>query len=278
MRLPAGVGGLEPLGEVGPDVEPAVAGAAAEPLDRPADGEVDVQRGDVERHDPRRLVGVQDHVRADLVRAPDDPLDVLDLRRLEEDVADRDEQRALVDRLHDLAVVLADDDLEVALRLVEVAHGREVAALVDDPVPLRRGLEAGEDDRLGDRDVLVHHRRAGGRADDAADLVADRQRHLPPALAPGADPTLAPRARVLGEPLLRLRRHRAERVVDQVGRVLEDRELGAVVEQLAHQPQSARKRLAQAVTTTNGREGHVPGTVPRTRPVADGFARGRARR
>ena len=208
VRLPAGRGRLEPLGEVGADVEPAVAGAAAQPFDRSADGEVDVQRGDVERHDPRRLVRVEDHVRAHLVRAPDDPLDVLDLRRLEEDVADRDEQGALVDRLHDLAVVLADDDLEVALRLVEVAHGREVAALVDDPVPLRRGLEAGEDDGLGDRDVLVHHGRAGGCADDAADLVSDRQRHLPPALAPGADPTLAPRPRVLGEPLLRLRRHR----------------------------------------------------------------------
>ncbi len=152
--------GLEPLGEVGSDVEPAVAGAAAQPLDRTTDGEVDVQRGDVERHDPGRLVGVEDHVRAHLVRAPDDPVDVLDLRGLEEDVADRDEQRALVDRVHDLAVVLADDDLEVALRLVEVADGREVAALVDDPVPLRRGLEAGEDDGLGDRDVLVHHRRA----------------------------------------------------------------------------------------------------------------------
>ena len=43
VRLPARVGGLEPLGEVGANVEPAVARAAAEPLDRAADGEVDVQ-------------------------------------------------------------------------------------------------------------------------------------------------------------------------------------------------------------------------------------------
>ena len=235
VRLPAGIGGLEPLGEVGADVEPAVARAAAEPLDRAADREVDAQRRHVERDDPRRLVGVEDHVRACLVRAGDDPGDVLDLARLEEDVADRDEQRPLVDRADDLLVVLADDDLELRLRLVEVAHRGEVAPLVDDPVPLRRRPEAGEDDRLSDGDVLVHHGRALGRADDPADLVADGERQVPPAFPPRPDPALAPRARVLGEPGLRAPRHRPERVVDQVGGLLEDRELGAVVEELAHQ-------------------------------------------
>ena len=101
VRLPARVGRREPLGEVGPDVEPAVPRAAAEPLDRAADGEVDAERRDVEGHDPGGLVAVEDHVRADLVRAADDRLDVLDLARLEEDVADRDEQRPLVDRVDD---------------------------------------------------------------------------------------------------------------------------------------------------------------------------------
>jgi hypothetical protein len=36
----------------------------------------------------------------------------------------------------------------------------------------------------------VHHGRAGRRADDAADLVADGERHLPPALGPRADAAL----------------------------------------------------------------------------------------
>ena len=103
VRLPARERRLEPLGEVGPDVEPPVAGAAAEPLHRAADGEVDAERGHVERDDPGRLVAVEDHVRPDLVRAADDRLDVLDLPRLEEHVADRDEQRPLVDRVDDRA-------------------------------------------------------------------------------------------------------------------------------------------------------------------------------
>ena len=156
--------GSEPLGEVGADVEPAVAGPAAQPLDRAADREVDVQRSHVERHDAGALVAVEDHVGADLVRPPDDRLDLLDLAGLEEHVADRHEQRPLVDRVDDGAVVLADDHLEIGLRLVEVAHRGEVPLLVDDPVARRVDREERrEHDRLGDGDVLVHHRRVRAR-------------------------------------------------------------------------------------------------------------------
>ena len=224
MRLPARVGRLEPLGEVRANVEPAVARPTAEPLDRAADREVHAERRDVERHDPGRLVGVEDHDRADLVRAPHDRLDVLDLRGLEEDVADRDEERALVDRVDDRRVVADDHHLEVGLRLPEVAHRREVRLLVHDAVAPALGPEARAHDRLGDGDVLVHHRRAGRRADDAADLVADHHRHRPPALAPRPDPARLPRPGVLREPVLRRRGHRAERVVDQIGRVRQDGE------------------------------------------------------
>jgi hypothetical protein len=88
VRLPAREGGLQALGQVRPHVEPSVARPAAEPLDGAADGEVDPERGDVDRDDARRLVAVQDHVGAYLVRAPHDRLDVLNLSGLEEDVAD----------------------------------------------------------------------------------------------------------------------------------------------------------------------------------------------
>ena len=94
-------------------------------------------------------------MRADLVRAPDDRGDVLDLSRLEEDMRDRHEKRALVDCLDDRGVVGNDDGVELRLRLVEVADAREVALLVHDPVPARvHGSEARENDRLCDRDVL----------------------------------------------------------------------------------------------------------------------------
>ena len=257
VGLPAGVARLEQRGEIGADVQPAVARPAAEPLDRAADGEVDVQGRQVERDDAGGLVGVEDDVGARLVGTLDDPFDVLDLARLEEDVADRDEQRSLVDRVDDLVDVLADHDLQFSLCLVEVAHRGEVAALVDDPVPLRCRPEAGEDDGFRDRHVLMHHRRACRRADDPADLVADCQRQFPPAFPPRPDPALAPGARVLRQPVLGPSRHRSERVIDQIGRLLEDRELGAVVEERSHQA---------PVCTTSVCEGRVPGTVPGSCP------------
>ena len=171
-------------------------------------------------------------MRSDFVCAAHDRLDLLDLGGLEEDVCDRDEQRALVDRLDDRRVIRNDGDLEVRLRLVQVAHRREVALLVHDPIAAWVGrAEAREHDGLGDRNVLVHDRRAGRRPDDAADLVPDRDRHLPPPFGPGTNASRAPGARVLEHALLRGRRHRAERVVDQVRRVPKDREPFAVVRQ-----------------------------------------------
>ena len=148
-------------------------------------------------------------------------------------MSDRHEQGSLVDCFDDCDVVGNDDDFEVGLRLVQVTDGREVALLVHDAVaPRVERVEAREDDRLGDRDVLVHDRRARPGADDAPDLVADRDRHLPPAFGPRADAARLPRVRVLEHARLCGFGHRAERVVDQIGRVPEDREPIAVVRQL----------------------------------------------
>src|SRR5205814_5055342 len=124
------------------------------------------------------------------------------------------------------------DDLHVRpvppLRLLEVADRGELTLAEDDSVARRLELEAREHHRLGDRDVLVHRDRAGRRPDDPREPVADRHRCLPPALLPGPHAALAPLARVASQALLGADRHRAERVVDQVGRVLEDREAIAV--------------------------------------------------
>jgi len=162
-------------------------------------------------------------------------------------VRDRDEQRALVDRLDDRPVVVDDHDVELRLGLVQVADARKVALLVDDAVAVRIDRpEAGHDDRLGDRDVLMHDGRPGRRPDDAADLVADGHGHLPPALAPGPDAAFLPHPCELEQAFLCGRRHRAERVVDEVRRVAEDREPLAVLGQLhAAQPSREARRLVR---------------------------------
>ena len=168
-------------------------------------------------------------MRADLLRPPLHRGDVLELGGLEEHVADRDEQRALVDRLQQRVQVGHDLDLRVRLRLEQVAHRRELSLQVDDPVSGRDRLKAGEDhgDRHGD--VLVHAGRPGRRPDDTSDLVAGRERQVPPAFAPGADPASPPHAGVLDDAVLGRGRHRREGVVDQVRGVGEDREAVPVV-------------------------------------------------
>ena len=144
--------------------------------------------------------------------------------------------------------------------LVEIANGWEVGALVDHLVAASDRSEAGKDDRLRDGHVLVHDGRVGRCPDDPADLIADRHGQLPPTLGPGADSTLTPRAGVLGDAILDLRGHCPKRMVDQVGGVLEDRELGSVVEQRAHHRQPSRAERATVCSD------HVRGTVPQARP------------
>ena len=62
VGLPADERRLEPFGEIGTDVEPGGAGTATKPFDAPADGEVDVQRGHIQRNGANGLVRVEDHV------------------------------------------------------------------------------------------------------------------------------------------------------------------------------------------------------------------------
>src|SRR5712692_11587104 len=93
VTLPADEGRLETFSEIGAHVQPASAGAAAQPLDAPADGEVDSEAGQIDRYYAGGLVAVEYDVCADLVCTADDRLDVLDLGIFEEHVADRDEQR-----------------------------------------------------------------------------------------------------------------------------------------------------------------------------------------
>src|SRR3989440_12920636 len=75
-----------------------------------------------------------------------------------------------------------------------VHDGGEFEFGVDDLVAsgFGRRVEAGEDDGLADRDVLVHRDLTSVRADDARHLVADVERHLPPTFGPRAHAARGP--------------------------------------------------------------------------------------
>src|SRR5689334_24996179 len=93
-----------------------------------------------------------------------------------------------VDR-HSHAVIGRHSDQPRALpfeRMKDVDVRGKVERLADGLVATAREVEARMDERLADRDVLVHHDFAGARADDLAYKIADRARHLPPALFPCA--------------------------------------------------------------------------------------------
>ena len=242
MRLPAREPRGQALGEIGPDVEPAVARAAAKPLDRAADGKVDAERAHVERNDAGRLVTIEDHERADLVCPPDDRLDVLDLPGLEQDVTDRDEERALVDRVDDRRRPRRRRPRDRA------APGRGTAPRGNCRARRRPGCAMG---------------RPGGTTRTTASATvtfwcitvvpaAHRRSARPGRLPSAAAPTsLRPRPGFRAHSTCgrtrqaapRPARHRGERVVDQVRRVRQDRKLGAVVEELAHHQSVGRGLL-----------------------------------
>src|SRR5581483_12488301 len=76
-------------------------------------------------------------------------------------------------------------------------------------------------------------------ADDAADQVADSDRHFPPAFFPGADTSLRPGVSKFLDPRGRASGHRAQRVADHVDGMSEDGEFGAPAEQrVGHSPRN----------------------------------------
>ena len=123
------------------------------------------------------------------------------------------------------------------MRLVGVHDGGEFEFGVDDLVAsgFGRRVEAGEDDGLTDRDVLVHGDLTSVRADDARHLVADGERHLPPTFGPRAHAARRPSVGVSLESVERLARHRAEAMRDKVSGLVEYRELAPPLKKLVRQ-------------------------------------------
>ena len=192
------------------------------------------------------------------------------MARAERDRRAADERRPLVDRLgeaieRDAAVCLGPDvdDLRAAqlLRVCDLPDGRKLVVADDDPVPLAREIERGDERadtlRDGGRDGHV----VGLGVHEAGERRSCRLVALDPVLPLGA--VLVP----AGKPLLgggaNAVRERALRARVRIDRVLEDRELVPN----GH----ARRQTARHVSSDQGRPcaarraGGAPTPSPRER-------------
>src|SRR5262249_26134620 len=177
------------------------------------------------------------------VRAARDRREVEQKRAAEADVRHRNQQRGLVNRLEQAIERDRDavrrrhrDDLRAELlqAVIEVEVRRKIQAVSDQLVAPAGPIEARGHDALADRNVLVHDDLARPGADDASHEVAHRERHLPPALLPGADAARGPDVRELLEPAAGAARHGSERVADHVDGLVEDWKFFSPVEERVH--------------------------------------------
>ena len=158
------------------------------------------------------------------MRAFGNRLGVLEKRALEKHVREGHQQRLFINRREhalerhsDPVVRLHGLDSQIAIsgvRFVNIHHRREVQFGIDNLVSLWCWLETGEDERLADRNILMHHHCAWIRANDAPHFVAHRDRHIPPTFSPRAHATRGPNVSVFMQPIVRCTRHRAETVRD----------------------------------------------------------------
>src|ERR1700741_3199229 len=167
----------------------------------------------------------------------DDGLCVLEKCALEKHVRERNEERRLVDcgeqsfEWHSDAVVGFNDvDLKTpvtCVSLVDIHHRRKIQLRIDDLVSLWRRLQTGENERLADRDVLMHHDGARLGADDVRDFVADSNGHVPPAFCPRTHTTAPPCVCIFLEPFMSCPRHRPEAMRNQINSFVENGKLAA---------------------------------------------------
>src|SRR5947208_906485 len=96
-------------------------------------------------------------------------------------------------------------------------------------------FKAGKNDRLANRDVLMHDDTALLGANDACHLVAGRDRHVPPTFSPRTNAARGPGFSKVLEPPIRFLRHGAKTVRDQIDSFVQDRKLTTPFEQLVSQ-------------------------------------------
>ena len=227
-------------------IEEGDAGAAHEPLERPADEVVDAARGDVERQRTDGLIRVNDEQRSLPVAELRERGDVLDPASREIDLSRAHRRRALVDRSleelqWDAHPVRAPHELDLRTTVLygeeRVPVGREVEVGHDHLRPLgviQRARDADEprgDVRL-DGDLVVRS------AEDPRDVGPKSLVLGDPMVVPGSAAPLRPLARKTLDALPAAAVQRRQRAVVEVDQAVGDREFGtpAPLAIVHHQP------------------------------------------
>ncbi len=280
---PARRRGLDPLHELAAAVEEAEPGRAEQVLEHASGQEVAVERAHVDRQRADRLVGVDEHRRARLVRDAADALDVEPAAVPEADVRDRHQRRPLVDcRLEALQRDrpvrfrrhVHDPHAAPLLRVRDLADSRELEVADHDRVAPVAEAEAA--------DEPAHTRGDRGRDRDLVLAGVHEPRDRRPHRLEAADPVLPGRAvlvpvvEVAGVGVAHRVRERSLRAAVDVDLPLEDRK--AV-------PNPARQRgdvNGQGRPSADPRAGAAPRPFRTTRHARSGARthglRSRARR
>ena len=138
-------------------------------------------------------------------------------------------------RRHQTQLVAAAEGAHEALGHVKVR--REVTGVGEDDLPPGPELERGSERLVHlDGKSIAHHRRAGRRADEAADPVADACRGVHPTrLVPAPDQHLAPLvAEQAGDAIARRERQGAERVAVEIDDPFRQVEEGPGAREVGH--------------------------------------------
>ena len=150
-------------------------------------------------------------------------------------------------RRHQTQLVAAAEGVHEALGHVEV--GREVTVVGEDDLPPGPELERGGERLVHlDGKRVAHHHRAGRRANEAADPVADARRCVHPArLAPAPNQHLAPLvAEQAGDAIARRERQGAERVAVEIDDPLREVEEGFGACEVGHRRGRRASRAGRA--------------------------------
>ena len=154
----------------------------AQPFQRPADVEIDVQRRHIDRDDANAVVAVEQDLRPDRVRLLDDGGGGQDVGALEQHVRQADQPRPLVNRVEqflrverDAVVGAYSDDLHLRQHRFDGVHVRREIHVADDNFAALRvaEIQRRKQNAVGDAGVLVDKDASGRRAHQRRDFVAD---------------------------------------------------------------------------------------------------------